>query len=131
MTGLSRRAALLDWEQSKAFLEQLIGAPVVDAAIPGGVTSIRMIKDLRNLGFSRVFLSSPHPIHGLFLRSVVFGRFSVDSRTTIKSLRRISDGDLGPLYLQSSGRFFTDVGRAVLGRLWYRLRDRARAVEVQ
>jgi peptidoglycan/xylan/chitin deacetylase (PgdA/CDA1 family) len=90
-------AGLLEREVagSKKALEEMLSLSVHYLSLPGGFTSRRVVKAVREAGYAGVVTSSPgfNRVGGRTGRPFCFRRFAVTRRTTLEELRKIANGD--------------------------------------
>lgn len=81
MSSLPWRALLREWLVSKATLEQLLGAPVLVASVPGGFCSREVILAAERAGLEVLFTSEPTSRFHWIRGCLVLGRYAIRSTT--------------------------------------------------
>lgn len=84
-------ARMLDeWRRSRGMLEQIIGAPVVTASVPGGVASRVTYRTAAEAGLTRLLTSEPRLRPWVEGECRVFGRFIVKAKTRDAAVRNLA-----------------------------------------
>jgi peptidoglycan/xylan/chitin deacetylase (PgdA/CDA1 family) len=80
---------------SKKVLEEMLSLSVQYLSLPGGFTSRRVLRAVREAGYAGVVTSSPgyNSVGGRRGRPFAFRRFAVTRKTTMDELRKIVNGD--------------------------------------
>jgi peptidoglycan/xylan/chitin deacetylase (PgdA/CDA1 family) len=88
------------WRDSKAFLEEVLGAPVLSASVPGGYYSETVGRMAQEAGVRRLYTSEPVSAPWSVGDCAVFGRYAVFNTTTAERAAALAAGDLLPAALQ-------------------------------
>lgn len=66
-----------EWNDSTAFLQNLLGKEVVEASIPGGYYSIESVNILRELGYKKIYTSKPTNRIKFYQGVEIAGRYTI------------------------------------------------------
>lgn len=90
---LGREKVIDEWKRSKLILEDITGSSVTSCSIPGGFYSSNQLGILGELGYEKVFNSTPQyglkNIDGL----QIAGRFSIENTTKISVIKLLLNRD--------------------------------------
>ena len=93
ISALSDSQLAREWQVSRERLEQVLGAAVTDASVPGGFTSSRVEAAAAEAGYTRLFTSQPRRSERTVSGMKVFGRFSVTRSTSLDTVSKVLAGD--------------------------------------
>lgn len=121
LDALPRAEVLRELSESKARLEDLLGAAVDAFSFPGGNDTAALRRLAHELGYARVYTSEP-----AFARasSPVRPRFAMRARTPLEAIRALRAGRIARPFQADRLRWL--VKRAVGGRLYVSVRSRFR-----
>ena len=118
MSHLAPAAIAREWRDSRARLEDLLGAMVTAASVPGGYYSRAVATAAAQAGIRVLFTSEP-------LRSVttiegmaVVGRFSVTRRTPARDVVSLASGRQGAALRQRMAWGAKKVAKRLAGEAW-------------
>jgi peptidoglycan/xylan/chitin deacetylase (PgdA/CDA1 family) len=116
-----------EWSESKAILEDLLGAPVTVASVPTGRYSRRVGLAAAEAGYEHLFTIEPwlepRPLGSLLQH----GRFSVYARTSERRITALCSLSRPTLLWMSGGWYARKAAKAVLGPVYDPLRRRVLA----
>lgn len=102
-----------EWQNSKRYLEDLLGLPIKSAAIPFGSYDHNLLKVLTQAGYRSIFTSDPVSRPKTIHDATVYGRYSVTANTSSEKAARRAAGLSGSFsrertyfYLKKVARFF-------------------------
>jgi hypothetical protein len=124
MSFLTAKQLQQEWTDSHRKLEDILGAPVLAASVPGGYSSRRVEDAALEAGYRVVFTSEPvqrvEPRRG----GRILGRYSVQQGVSAEVAVKLALGDrtaCGRQYLIWNGK---KVAKALGGTAWLRIRER-------
>jgi peptidoglycan/xylan/chitin deacetylase (PgdA/CDA1 family) len=96
MGRLGSRELAHEWTQSREVLAELLGAPPVSAAAPGGSVSSELIKQVGRAGYDRLFTSTPRasPVRREGIE--VVGRYTIWAKDPPELAAAFATGALAP-----------------------------------
>ncbi len=100
MSGLPWEAMLREWVLSKATLEELLGAPITVASVPGGFCSRQVILAADRAGIEVLFTSEPTSRFDWIRGCLVLGRYAIRRTTRPDEAAAIATGDPVPCWEQ-------------------------------
>jgi peptidoglycan/xylan/chitin deacetylase (PgdA/CDA1 family) len=109
---------------SRARLEDILGAPIEEFSVPGGNSSARVARLAFEAGYQRVYTS--RPAYGRAGKAVV-PRFAIRATTPAAAVARLREGRGGPYFRSDRLRFAAK--QAMGPRIYLGVRDRIRPVE--
>lgn len=127
LTPLSDDDLLREWSESKAVLEDLLGASVTIASVPTGRYSARVGRLAARAGYDHVFTSEPWLEPRRLESALVYGRFSVYSGTSAARVGALCSLSRPALWWAGGGWYARKAAKAVLGQLYDPLRRRVLA----
>ena len=92
MSDLSPAALHEEWRTSICDLEDIVGAPVTTASVPGGATSREVTLAARKAGIRVLFNSQPTSTTSEVEGCLVLGRFAVRNQTTAEQAAALVHG---------------------------------------
>ena len=96
MSSLPRAAMLREWSVSRRVLSDIAGEPVTAASVPGGYYSRTVAETAAESGFTELFTSEPVSRVNRVNEIPVFGRYSVQHHSSVKTVAAIASGALLP-----------------------------------
>jgi peptidoglycan/xylan/chitin deacetylase (PgdA/CDA1 family) len=96
MARCDRSTLLEEWSRSKTFLEELLGAPVNTASVPGGYYARRVAEAAAEAGIEALFTSEPIVRTRRIGSCRVFGRFTVQRWTSASMAAALATGRMAP-----------------------------------
>lgn len=124
MSSLPWDVLVREWTVSKAILEDLLGAPVVVASVPGGASSHQVIKAADHAGLEIVFTSEPTRRFDWIRGCLVLGRYVIRRTTRAGEAARLATGARLPGLAQWASWNTKKVLKAVGGEAWLSMRER-------
>jgi peptidoglycan/xylan/chitin deacetylase (PgdA/CDA1 family) len=124
MSYLTPEAMRREWHDSRARLEDLLGAPVTAASVPGGYYSPRVATAAAEAGLRLLFTSEPRRSVTTVDGATVLGRFSVTRRTSDGELVSLASGRHGAALRQSVAWGAKKVAKRLGGDAWLAARRR-------
>lgn len=118
MSSLSREALRREWRDSRARLEDVLGAPVNTASVPGGYYSAAVASAAAEAGFRILFTSEPRRSVTVTDGIAVIGRFSITRRTAEADLVSLASGGLRAATQQRLGWALKKVAKRLGGEAW-------------
>lgn len=101
MATLSREELDNEWKTSISKLQDIIGAKILTASVPGGYYSNNVRESAMQNGIRFLFNSEPTTRIGTTKSGVVLGRYSVTTRLSSEDIRHIAEGKSIPRLKQS------------------------------
>ncbi|HKT07855.1 MAG TPA: polysaccharide deacetylase family protein [Gemmatimonadaceae bacterium] len=95
-SALGRPAMLREWADSRDALEQILGAPVTVASVPGGYFRRIAAETAADAGLRTLFTSEPVSSVRTVAGCTVLGRCSIRRATTPEEAAALAAGQLGP-----------------------------------
>lgn len=95
-SALDRRAMVREWADSREALEQILGAPVSVASVPGGYFRRIAAETAAEAGLTTLFTSEPVSRARTVAGCLVLGRCSIRRATTPDEAAALASGTLGP-----------------------------------
>ncbi|HXU68712.1 MAG TPA: polysaccharide deacetylase family protein [Polyangia bacterium] len=83
-------AMLAEWCRSRARLEEILGAPVITASVPGGDSSPSVERSAALAGLRLLFTSEPTLVPTRSWRSWIIGRACVKTTTSLDAVRALA-----------------------------------------
>jgi peptidoglycan/xylan/chitin deacetylase (PgdA/CDA1 family) len=124
MARCSRSQMLDEWRRSKATLEDVLGAPVDSASVPGGHYSRTVAETAAEAGLRTLFTSEPttrsHQVDGC----LVHGRFAIQRMHSPAYAAALASGALAPRTRQFVFWHVKKLGKIVAGDLYLKVRSR-------
>jgi peptidoglycan/xylan/chitin deacetylase (PgdA/CDA1 family) len=118
MSYLSLEAIRREWRESRVRLEDLLGAPVTAASVPGGYYSRTVATAAAEAGIRVLFTSEPRRSVIIVDGIAVVGRFSVTRRTPDGDLVSLASGRGGAALRQSLTWSAKKVAKRLGGEAW-------------
>ncbi len=122
MAALSRDRLLLEWTESRRTLEDILGRAVETASIPGGYYSTEVAQTAADAGYRELFTSEPVATPWRVGGLDVYGRYSVQQRSSAHLVSAIAAGDLRPRLQQLAYWNLKKVMKRAGGTYWLRFR---------
>jgi peptidoglycan/xylan/chitin deacetylase (PgdA/CDA1 family) len=107
-----------EWQDSRARLEDLLGAPVVSASVPGGYYSRAVATAAAESGIRVLFTSEPRRSVTTVDGMAVVGRFSVTRRTSDGEVVSLVSGGPGAALRQRLAWGAKKVAKGLGGKAW-------------
>lgn len=95
-SALGRSAMWHEWAESRDALEQILGAPVTVASVPGGYFRRIAAETAAEAGLRALFTSEPVSSVRTIAGCTVFGRCSIRRATTPEEAAALASGQRGP-----------------------------------
>jgi hypothetical protein len=127
LTRLDDAEVLREWSDSKAILEDVLGAEVRVASVPTGRYSARIGRLAAEAGYEHVFTSEPWLEPRPVGSALVYGRFSVYAATSAARIAALCSLSRPTLLWMSGSWYVRRAAKALLGRVYDRLRARVLA----
>jgi peptidoglycan/xylan/chitin deacetylase (PgdA/CDA1 family) len=124
LTGLDDDEVLREWSESKAVLEDLLGSSITVASVPTGRYSARVGKLAAQGGYEHVFTCEPWLEPRAVASALVYGRFSVYSKTSPARIGALCSLSRPTLWWAGGGWYVRKAAKSVLGPLYDPLRRR-------
>jgi peptidoglycan/xylan/chitin deacetylase (PgdA/CDA1 family) len=124
MSSLPPDLLLREWTASKAKLEDLVGAPIRVASVPGGFCSHRVVMAADRAGIEILFTSEPTSSADWVLGCLVLGRYAIRRTTSPEKAARLATGAPLPRWEQWAIWNTKKVMKLVGGEPWLVLRKR-------
>ena len=124
ISSCSTGQILDEWRTSRAVLEQMIGAPVVVASVPGGFYSREVGIAAAKAGMRYLFTSEPTTRIGRVGECYVLGRFAVVSSTSPQHAADLVCGHRAARSRQAIYWKARKIAKAMMGRTYLKLRSR-------
>lgn len=124
MSSLPWDELVREWSESKRVLEDLLGAPVVVASVPGGATSRHVIRAADDAGLQIVFTSEPTRRFDWIRGCLVLGRYAIRRTTRADEAARLATGARLPELAQWATWNTKKVLKSVGGQRWLTVRER-------
>ena len=112
------------WRRSRAVIEDAIGAPVLDASVPGGFTSPRVEAAAAAAGYTALYTSAPTRAVRRVGPMAVHGRFSITRATSTALVGDVLGGAQLPWIRQAALWEAKRLVKAAGGETWLRFRRR-------
>jgi peptidoglycan/xylan/chitin deacetylase (PgdA/CDA1 family) len=122
MSSLPWDRMLREWMASKATLEELLGAPVTVASVPGGFCSRRVVLAADRAGIEVLFTSEPTSRFDWIRGCLVLGRYAIRRTTPPDKAASIATGAPLPCWEQWAAWNAKKVLKRVGGARWLTLR---------
>jgi peptidoglycan/xylan/chitin deacetylase (PgdA/CDA1 family) len=122
MSYLTPEAIRHEWRDSRARLEDLLGAPVTVASVPGGYFSRAVASAAAEAGIRVLFTSEPRRAVTTRDGIAVVGRFSVTRRTPDADVVSLASGHRGAALRQRLGWDAKKVAKRLGGEAWFAAR---------
>ncbi|MBX9856518.1 MAG: polysaccharide deacetylase family protein [Gemmatimonadaceae bacterium] len=113
-----------EWRTSREILQDVLGAPVNEASIPGGFSTRRVVAAVRKVGYLQIFTSVPTRTPTIDGATQLIGRFAVTRSTSLGTIDRIARGNDLPWRLANFEWRIKQALKILGGSLWYQLRER-------
>jgi peptidoglycan/xylan/chitin deacetylase (PgdA/CDA1 family) len=126
-TGLDDDEVLREWVESKAELEDVLGASVTVASVPTGRYTARVGRLAAHAGYEHVFTCEPWLEPRRLASALVYGRFSVFAGTSAERVAALCALSRPTLLWMSGGWYARKAAKAVLGPVYDPLRSRVLA----
>jgi peptidoglycan/xylan/chitin deacetylase (PgdA/CDA1 family) len=130
LTGLDDGALLREWSESKAILEDLLGAHVTVASVPTGRYSTRVGRLAVEAGYEHVFTSEPWLEPRPLGSALVYGRIAVVSNTSDARIAALCSFSRTTLWRLAGAWYARKAAKSLLGPVYdpvrRRILDRAR-----
>ena len=111
-----------EWRTSVTDLEDVLGACVISASVPGGYYSKIVAEEAAKAGIIVLFTSEPTKCINFVDSCVVIGRFAVRRDDSFEKVMSMARGDPDTLFLQSVAWKAKKVVKAIGGAHWFKLR---------
>ena len=118
MSRLPHEAMYREWGDSRARLEDLLGAPVTVASVPGGYYSRMVATTAAEAGIRVLFTSEPRRLVTTTNGIAVVGRFSVTRRTPDGDVISLVSGRHGAALQQRLAWGAKKVAKRLGGKAW-------------
>ena len=118
MSSLPHEAMYREWRDSRARLEDVLGAPVTAASVPGGYYSRAVASAAAEAGVRLLFTSEPQRSVTTVGGVTVFGRFSVTRRTPDGDIVSLASGRHGAALRQRLMWDAKKVAKQLGGEAW-------------
>ena len=122
MAALSRDELRHEWTRSRDRLEDILGAAVQTASIPGGYYSTAVAQTAASAGYRELFTSEPVARPWQVGTLTVYGRYSVQQSSTPALVAAIAAGEMRPRLEQMIYWNAKKVIKRVGGAYWLRFR---------
>lgn len=123
ISKLSDRALNEEWSTSRKVLEDIIGAEIADASVPGGFTSERVEHAAASAGFGRLFTSVPTKKKRMVGTMSIHGRFAITRATASGTVARVLAGESMPWIQQAALWEAKKLVKLLGGPAWLRIRQ--------
>jgi peptidoglycan/xylan/chitin deacetylase (PgdA/CDA1 family) len=124
MSYLAHEAIRREWRDSRARLEDLLGAAVTAASVPGGYYSRTVASAAAEAGIRVLFTSEPRRSVTMVDGIAVVGRFSVTRRTSDDDVVSLVSGRHGAVLRQRLAWDAKKVAKRVGGKAWLAAREK-------
>lgn len=101
MSKLDHSQLLNQWSRSRAVLEDILGASVTTASVPGGYYSTRVARTAAEAGYTVLFTSEPRSRVHRVAQCRVIGRYSIKRHSPAALAGAIASGKLLPRFRQA------------------------------
>jgi peptidoglycan/xylan/chitin deacetylase (PgdA/CDA1 family) len=118
MSYLAPEAIRREWHDSRARLEDLLGAPVTVASVPGGYFSRGVATAAAEAGLRVLFTSEPRRAVTTVDGFAIVGRFSVTRRTAEADVLALASGRRGAALRQRLMWDAKKVAKGIAGGAW-------------
>lgn len=122
MSSLPWDAMLREWMASKATLEELLGAPITVASVPGGFYSRRVVMAADRAGIEVLFTSEPTSRFDWIRGCLVLGRYAIRRTTPPDEAACIATGAPLPCWGQWAAWNTKKVLKRIGGEHWLTMR---------
>lgn len=122
MSQLGHDALYREWRDSRLRLEDLLGAAVTAASVPGGYYSRAVATAAAEAGIRVLFTSEPRRSAIMVDGIVVVGRFSITRRTREGDVRSLASGRQGVALQQRLAWDAKKIAKRLGGEAWLALR---------
>jgi len=124
MSALSHERICREWRDSRRRLEDLLGAPVTAASVPGGYYSRSVASAAAQVGMRLLFTSEPRRSVSEVDGMAVIGRFSVTQRTSDADILSLASGRRGAALRQRLAWDMKKIVKRFGGETWLNARRR-------
>jgi peptidoglycan/xylan/chitin deacetylase (PgdA/CDA1 family) len=124
LTGLSDDEVLREWAESKAVLEDLLGARVTAASVPTGRYSERIATLAAQVGYDHLFTSEPWLEPRRADTVLVYGRYAVHAGTSAARITALCSLSRPTLWWMGGGWYARKTAKTILGPVYDPLRRR-------
>ena len=124
LPGLDDAAVLREWVESRAVLEDLLGAPVTVASVPTGRYNGRIGRLAAEAGYEHLFTCEPWLEPRRLGSLLLWGRYPVYAATTTARVRAYCSFSRPTLWWVAGGWYARKAAKAVLGPVYDPLRAR-------
>lgn len=124
LTSLEDGEGLREWSESKAILEDLLGAAVTIASVPTGRYSVRIGRLAAEAGYEHVFTCEPWLEPRRVDSAFAYGRFSVYAATPARRVAALCSLSRPTLLRMGASWYLRRGAKALLGRAYDPLRAR-------
>jgi len=122
MASMPIDAVREEWNRSRTMLEDILGAPVSTASVPGGSTSKMVEAAAAASGIEVLFTSEPTARVVERDGCLVVGRYQLYGSDSAQSVRAIVDGSRGPRLVRTAHWKSRRLAQRALGKHYLRLR---------
>jgi peptidoglycan/xylan/chitin deacetylase (PgdA/CDA1 family) len=122
MSSLPWKVMLREWTASKATLEQVLGAPVTVASVPGGFCSHQVILAADEAGIEVLFTSEPTSRYEWIRGCLVLGRYAIRRTTPPEQAAGYATGALLPCWEQWAAWNAKKMLKRIGGEHWLTMR---------
>lgn len=122
ISALPDAAIANEWSRSREVLEEILGAAVADASVPGGFTSARVEAAAAAAGYARLFTSQPTRRVRRHDGMAIHGRFAVTRATPLSVVAKVLAGSPMPWLQQTALWEAKKIVKRVGGNAWLRFR---------
>ena len=123
MSACTWEQIVTEWRQSRAVLEEILGAAVMCASVPGGHYSTAVAHAAAEAGLTFLFNSEPTARPRTIAGCQVLGRYSIVRGTTPQIAAALAAGAVAPRLGQALSWNAKKLAKATGGRLYVRLRQ--------
>ena len=127
LTALGDDEVRREWLDSKAVLEDLVGAPVVVASVPTGRYTDEVGLLAAEAGYDHLFTSEPWLEPRALGSARAYGRFAIDARTSPERIAALCSLSRPTLLWMGGGWYARKAAKAALGPVYDPLRRRVLA----
>jgi len=124
MSSLPAEALCREWRDSRARLEDVLGAPVTTASVPGGYYSRTVAAAAAQAGIRVLFTSEPQRSVTMVDGMAVIGRFSVTQRTPDGAVVSLASGQHAEALRQRLMWDVKKIAKGLGGKAWLAARRR-------
>jgi peptidoglycan/xylan/chitin deacetylase (PgdA/CDA1 family) len=112
-----------EWQRSVEVLQEILGAPVLTASVPGGLSAPKVGRAAAAAGIRALFTSQPVTRTGMVDGCLVLGRYSIRRRTPPQVAAALAAGRVAPRLQQWAERRVLTMARSLGGPLYLKLRS--------